>query len=57
MSKYAVKLLQLKNISDVYCVDQFGLAALILRLKGILTLPVGEKVKHIKAYTICMVSK
>lgn len=45
LSKRAVKLLQLKNISDVYCVDQFVLAALIPRLQGILALPFGEKAR------------
>lgn len=45
MSKCAVKLLQLKNISDVYCVDQFVLAALIPWSEGILALPFGEKAR------------
>lgn len=32
LNKQSVKLLQLKNISNVYCVDQYVLAALIPRL-------------------------
>lgn len=56
LSKCAVKLLQLKNISDVYCVDQFVLAAhsLVRRYFGF---TLWRKSQGRKAYYWCMVSK